>query len=128
MQAKSLIRRGLLGLSLAGVMVMSVPAQAAEPLLSTETLVAETTQQDLRADISATLAREDISQQLTAWGVDAATIDMRLAQLSEQELQAFADQLNEAPAGAGALAVVGVVFVVLLVLELVGVINVFSAI
>ena len=53
---------------------------------------------------------------------------MRLAQLSEQELQAFAAELDQAPAGAGALAVVGVVFVVLLVLELVGVINVFNAI
>lgn len=127
MHVKSLIRRGLLPLSLAGAMVMSVPAQA-ETLLSTEALVAETTQQDLRADISAQLARDDIAEQLTAWGVDAATIDMRLAQLSEQELQAFANQLDEAPAGAGALAVVGVVFVVLLVLELVGVINVFNAI
>lgn len=127
MHVKSLIRSGLLSLSLAGAMVMSVPAQA-ETLLSTEALVAETTQQDLRADISAQLARDDIAEQLTAWGVDAATIDMRLAQLSEQELQAFANQLDEAPAGAGALAVVGVVFVVLLVLELVGVINVFNAI
>ncbi|WP_043110281.1 PA2779 family protein [Polycyclovorans algicola] len=127
MHVKSLIRRGLLPLSLAGAMVMSVPAQA-ETLLSTEALVAETTQQDLRADISAQLARDDIAEQLTAWGVDAATIDMRLAQLSEQELQAFANQLDEAPAGAGALAVVGVVFVVLLVLELFGVINVFNAI
>ena len=127
MQAKYLIRRVLLGLSLAGVMVVSVPAQA-ETLLSTEALVAETTQQDLRADISATLARDDVAQQLTAWGVDAATIDMRLAQLSGQELQAFAAELDQAPAGAGALAVVGVVFVVLLVLELVGVINVFNAI
>lgn len=128
MQIKSLIRRGLLGLSLAGVMIVSAPAVHAETLLSTETLVAETTQQDLRADISSTLAREDIAEQLTAWGVDAATIDMRLAQLSQSELQAFADQLEEAPAGAGALAVLGVVFIVLLVLELVGVINVFSGI
>lgn len=128
MQIKSLIRRGLLGLSLAGVMIASAPAVHAETLLSTETLVAETTQQDLRADISEKLAREDIASQLKAWGVDAATIDMRLAQLSQSELQAFADQLEEAPAGAGALAVLGVVFIVLLVLELVGVINVFSGI
>ncbi len=128
MQIKSLIRRGLLGLSLAGVMIVSAPAVHAETLLSTETLVAETTQQDLRADISSKLAREDIAEQLTAWGVDSATIDMRLAQLSQSELQAFADQLEEAPAGAGALAVLGVVFIVLLVLELVGVINVFSGI
>ena len=56
MQAKYLIRRVLLGLSLAGVMVVSVPAQA-ETLLSTEALVAETTQQDLRSDIPANLAR-----------------------------------------------------------------------
>jgi hypothetical protein len=49
--------------------------------------------------------------------------------LSARELNLLAQHIDELPAGAGAegvLAVIGVVFIVLLILELVGVTNVFS--
>ena len=40
----------------------------------------------------------------------------------------FADRLDRAPAGGDALEVVGLVFLVLLILELVGVIDIFKTI
>jgi hypothetical protein len=59
-------------------------------------------------------------------GVEQAAIDGRLAALSEDEIASLADQIQTAPAGGDFLAVVGVVFVVLIILELVGVIDIFK--
>jgi len=46
--------------------------------------------------------------------------------LTDSELRTLAGKIAEAPAGADALAVIGIVFVVLLILEMVGVIDIFK--
>jgi hypothetical protein len=60
--------------------------------------------------------------------VDAAAIDQRVASLDDSELAALARQMQDAPAGGDVFALIGVVFVVLLILELVGVIDIFKKI
>ena len=50
----------------------------------------------------------------------------RLDALSDAEVATLAGQIDEAPAGGDALAVIGIVFVVLIILELVGVIDIFK--
>jgi hypothetical protein len=79
-----------------------------------------------RAVVDATLARADVREKLAEMGVDAAAIEGRIAALSEQEIATLAGQIEEAPAGGDALAVIGVVFLVLLILEVVGVIDIFK--
>jgi len=79
-----------------------------------------------RALVDATLARADVRAQLAGMGVDAAAIEGRIAALSEQEIAALAGQIEQAPAGGDALAVIGVLFLVLIILEFVGVIDVFK--
>jgi hypothetical protein len=76
--------------------------------------------------VNATLAREQVRSQLTALGVDPAAVDARVARLSDTELRTLAERMQEVPAGGDALAVVGIVFVVLIILELVGVIDIFK--
>ena len=61
-----------------------------------------------------------------ALGVDPAKVESRVAALTDGELRALADKVNDAPAGGDALAVVGIVFIVLLILEAVGVIDIFK--
>ena len=72
------------------------------------------------------MARDDVRAKLAELGVNAADLDGRLAALSPAELSMLADKLDEAPAGGDALAVIGIVFVVLLILELTGVIDIFK--
>jgi hypothetical protein len=86
---------------------------------------AQTRDADL-ALVSATLAREQVRDQLSALGVDPAAVDARVARLSDTELRTLADRMAQAPAGGDALAIVGIVFVVLIILELVGVIDIFK--
>lgn len=79
------------------------------------------------SSIQAQLAREDVRAQLGKLGVEAGDIESRLAVMSDSELSAMAKRMQEGPAGGdGLLAVIGLTFVVLLILELVGVINIFN--
>jgi len=79
----------------------------------------------MEADVLAALARDDVRQAMERLGVDPADAEARVAALSEAELQQLHARLDELPAG-GVLAVIGVVFIVLLILELVGVTNIFT--
>ncbi len=110
-----------------GLSTIAAPASAA--IVGTEQMLSQSrAQQGARQDVDAFLARAEVLQQLQQWGIDPVDAQQRVAALTESELQTLSAQINELPAGAGALEVIGVVFLVLLILELVGVINVFSAI
>jgi uncharacterized protein DUF6627 len=78
------------------------------------------------ARVNRALASEQAREQLQALGVDQAQVEVRLAGLTDSELSTLADKLEQAPAGGDVLAVIGVVFVVLLILEAVGVIDIFK--
>ncbi len=71
------------------------------------------------------LSQEQVRDQLVTLGVDPAWARARVAGLTDAELQLLEDNLNDLPAG-GLLEVIGVIFVVLLVLELVGVTDIFK--
>ncbi len=55
-----------------------------------------------------------------------AQVESRVAALTDSELRTLAGQMADLPAGADALAVIGIVFLVLLILEAVGVIDIFK--
>lgn len=79
------------------------------------------------ATIHAELKRDEVRAQLERLGVEPAAIDGRLAALSDRELAQLAERMQQTPAGGdGLLAVIGLTFVVLIVLELVGVIDIFK--
>jgi hypothetical protein len=78
--------------------------------------------------IDAVLARSEVQRELERLGVDSAEASERVAALNDQELMVLADRLEELPAGGDLLAVVGITFVVILILELVGVIDIFKKI
>lgn len=84
---------------------------------------------DRDADLAAVrtqLDQAEVKAQMQKLGVDSADVDRRVAALSDSELHSLAKQMQDAPAGGDLLALVGVVFVVLLILELVGVIDIFK--
>jgi hypothetical protein len=78
------------------------------------------------AKLGDVLARDEARARMRALGVDEGQVEMRLARLTDAELNALAQRVDEMPAGAGILEVVGIVFVVLLILEAVGVIDIFK--
>jgi len=78
--------------------------------------------------ISGFLAQDSVRSQMIGLGVDPKDAQSRVAALTDSELQMLDQKIDSMPAGGDALVVLGVVFLVLLVLELVGVINIFKKI
>ena len=76
--------------------------------------------------VNSALAREQVRSQMAAMGVDPSAVDARVARLTDSELRSLADRMEQMPAGGDALAVIGIVFVILIILELVGVIDIFK--
>lgn len=110
----------------AGMILLGTPGLASAAMIGTETLATQSLRADTESRVQALLARDDVQAQLVAWGVDADKARERAAAMSDAELQRVASVLDQQPAGGGVLVIIGVVFVVLLILELVGVTNVFS--
>lgn len=102
------------------------PSNAA--MLTTEQLIAAQDRSDTVSRIEATLLREDISTQLLARGVDPAHVMTRVNSMTTAELASLDGQINDQIAGSSALGVIGAVFLVLLILELVGITDVFKKI
>jgi hypothetical protein len=102
------------------------PVVAEAGLIGTLQAVEAGTRSGDLAAVNAALAREQVRGQLLALGVDPSQVEARVAALTDGELRALAGKVSEAPAGGDALAVIGVVFLVLLILEAVGVIDVFK--
>lgn len=102
----------------------TLPARAA--IVSTDRAVSLELREAHIDTVTAGLAREDLQRSLVALGVDPARVQDRLAGLTDSELATLAAQVDQAPAGGSALAIIGIVFLVLLLLEYTGTIDIFK--
>lgn len=103
--------------------------QAMAGVISTQQALSAEMRTERETQVRDAFARDDVRQAMQQMGVDPAEADGRIASLSDAELIQLHGQLDRLPAGGDSgLVVVGIVFVVLLILELVGVINIFNRI
>lgn len=120
------LKEVLAGLLVTALMMSSIPAQAG--LVGTEQMLAQDARAQSLNTVQTFMAGEQVAAQFEAWGVAPDMVEARVAALSEAELQELATSIQTQPAGGDGLVIVGIVFVVLLILELVGITNVFNAI
>jgi hypothetical protein len=101
-------------------------AQAA--LIGTDQVLGQATQ-DERRKVEAFLQRQDVRDQMVAFGVEPDEAAARVASLSDGEIRQIAGQIDRLPAGQGVLvALIGAavfVFIVLLITDLLGLTNIF---
>jgi len=104
---------------------MTFPAHA--QLVSTgDALALETGQLETR--IEAFLLRDDVAAELSQYGISHEKAMARVANLSAAELEQVAGRIDEMPAaGSGVVVIAGVVFIVLIILEFVGVTDIFKS-
>lgn len=79
-----------------------------------------------RLRILSQLHRQDVQAQLKARGVDPAQVQARVNSLSDAEVQTLAAQFDQLPAGAGALEIILVVFLILLLTDIAGITHIFT--
>jgi RNase H-fold protein (predicted Holliday junction resolvase) len=112
----------------ANLVTLGFAQSAGAGVIGTETVIQSQERTARIERITAVLEKDTVQQQLVALGVNPADARQRVAALSDSELQSLEQRMDELPAGAdGALTVLGIVLLVLLVLELVGVTDVFKS-
>ncbi len=122
------LRKGTVVLLAAAVLSASVQSAAYGAVVSTSQYLATIDRKATLERIDAALARTEVRDRLEQLGVDPVAANERIAALSDRELEQLATDLDNLPAGGSLLGVVGIVFIVLLILELVGVIDIFKKI
>jgi hypothetical protein len=90
-----------------------------------EVLAAEQGHVD-RALLMQTLSREDMRRQMERMGVSAEAAEERVARMTDAEVAALNERLAELPAGAGVLEAVLIILLVLVILDIVGVTDIFA--
>jgi hypothetical protein len=126
MENEIMIKRLTSYLMITIMLFTGFPLQAYAGVIGTDQAIAAGQHAQRIERLQEMLAREDVRQELVSRGVDPADASERVAALTEEELASLAGQIDKLPAGGDAVAVLGVVFLVLLVLEVVGVINIFK--
>lgn len=122
------IRR--LATPLAPIMTMlflyiTVQTPAMAEMISTQSMVNKAQAQQQRQKILKFYERKDVKAALQKQGLSATEAQARVAKLSNAEVQVIANKIDKLPAGAGVESIL-VIFLILIILELMGVTNIFS--
>lgn len=101
---------------------------AGAAVISPQELIQAEVRAERVAGLNAVLARADVAAELEKYGVSADQVLERVENMTDAEILALQGAIDEHVAGGDALAIIGAVFLILLILEIVGVTNVFSGI
>lgn len=127
MNHRNLMKRLLQQILLLSLVMSSLNNVAFARVITTEAALAIQQHEDSIERVGRFLMREDVQAALVRMGVDQSQAIERVQALTPSELAQLERHLNELPAGGtGIVEVLGIVVIVLIVLELLGVTNVFT--
>lgn len=104
--------------------VLALPVQAA--MFTTQDVVQQQLMQNERDKLTAFMQREDVKQQFVTMGVAAEDIEMRVAALTDAEVQQLNQQMATVPAGEGVLGLAVLVFIVFVITDALGATDLFT--
>lgn len=122
------LRRTIMAITVSCFLSMGFQATTASAsVIGTTEYLSATDRAGKIASVQATLARADVQTRLEKLGVNPADAVARVASLTDSELADVSTRMENLPAGGdGFIAVIGIVFVVLMILEFTGVIDIFK--
>ena len=102
----------------------SLPAWSG--IVTTDQLLQQQLEVLNKSSLVAMLDRDDVRQQLVERGVDPEYAKARIAALSDAQIEELKDNIDTLPAGSGVVGILIAVLLVLIILDIVGVTNIFS--
>jgi hypothetical protein len=121
------LKKLVVTLMVCNIMILGLTPAVEARLIGTQEALQMTQREEQLARINRIFLRSEVQEQMLAYGVEPKDVKDRLAVLTDEELRQLANRLHDMPAGGDSvLAVVGLIFVVLIILELVGVTNIFT--
>ena len=112
--------RFLTALLAVSILFVSVQPAVNAAIVSTSDLVATEQSKIGREYLLSSLEREEVRTALTSQGVDLEMAKQRVASMTDEEVRALNQKMDEMPAGSGIVVTVVVVFLVLLITDIVG--------
>jgi hypothetical protein len=110
--------------SLAMLSTYSLPAYSG--VVTTEQLIQQQLESMDRDQLVSLLDRSEVRQQLIDRGVDPEYARQRIAALSDAQIEQIKSEIDQLPAGSGVVGILIAVLLVLIILDIVGVTNIFS--
>ena len=104
--------------------IFMLPVQAA--MLNTQQLVEKQSMDSERVTLSAMMQRADVQAQMIEMGVTPADVQQRMAALTDAEVAQLDHQMGQIPAGADALGIPLLLFIVFIVTDAVGATDIFD--
>lgn len=118
--------RFVLSCLLSLTLIAAAPMALQADMLGTSQLLTQAERNARVELVESYMDRAEVRSQMEAMGVDPALAAERVAGLTDSQLQQLALNIESAPVGSSALGVVVTVLVILLLLEILGVTNIFS--
>lgn len=103
----------------------SLPLVGHAGIVSTEEALVTPAGDADRIKVSSFLARDEVRQALTSQGVDTDQAIERVQAMSDAEVAQLADRVDNAPAGAGVVGTIFLIFVILLITDILGLTSIF---
>jgi hypothetical protein len=110
--------------SLAMLSTYSLPAYSG--VVTTEQLMQQQLDSMDRDELVSLLDRSEVRQQLIDRGVDPEHAKQRIAALSDTQIEQIKSEIDQLPAGSGAVGILIAVLLVLIILDIIGVTNIFT--
>ena len=131
MSTRHYLVRAIVGMSLTAMVAAGFPLSARAGMITTQTAIDAQASPERLANLDKvriSLARVDVRERLEALGVDPTDAAARAGSLPDADLARLAGRMDQLPAGGDfeILAVIGVVFLVLLLLDYLDVTHVFA--
>jgi gamma-glutamyltranspeptidase len=111
-------------LTLAMLNTYSLPAYSG--VVTTEQLMLQQLESMDRDALVSLLDRSEVQQQLVDRGVDPEYAKQRIAALSDAQIEQIKSEIDQLPAGSGAVGILIAVLLVLIILDIIGVTNIFT--
>jgi hypothetical protein len=125
---KNLLKTHLMYALMAVFLAGTIHAPAMADIVDNQQLAIQHDLQLQRDDVLTLMARDDVRNALLTYGVTASDVDQRINNLTEGELLQIQNRLDTLPAGEGALGVVLTLLLIFILLDLLGVTNIFPRI
>jgi hypothetical protein len=122
-----ILRNFIVRLTSLSLLSLGLAQASGAAMISTQQVVQSEARDARIARVETVLARQDVAKQLLLFGVDPLAVQLRVDNMTDAELLALEGNLDKRIAGGDAVAIVGAVFIVLIILELVGVIDIFKS-
>jgi hypothetical protein len=99
---------------------LSLTQTANATLISTQQLASANTTLSNKGPLTSALERPEVQAQLESLGISKEDAERRIASLTEEEIHALNNKIENLPAGAGVVGALILIFVVLLVTDILG--------